>query len=64
MPRKKHPDNLERVTIRLPEDAIAKLRVYNPGVSAAEVIRWLVRKYIKETEAQAERLTPRKDLTL
>jgi len=53
MPRKRNPEPLVKVTIRLPEGVVTQLRVLNPDQSAAEVIRHLLKAYLNRVETDA-----------
>ena len=53
MPRKRNPEPLVKVTIRLPEGVVTQLRVLNPDQYAAEVIRHLLKAYLNRVETDA-----------
>ena len=53
MPRKRNPEPLVKVTIRLPEGVVTQLRVLNPDLSAAEVIRLQIKAYLNRVAQDA-----------
>ena len=52
MPRKKSTtEPLVRVTIRLPDGTMDQLALLNPALPAAEVIRLIIKNYLKTVQS-------------
>lgn len=58
MPRRKSTtEPLVRVTIRLPEGTMHQLSVLNPALPAAEVIRLIIKSYLRTVNSSVESAT-------